>query len=144
VIAFTVYGQAAPAGSKRGFQRGGRVIITDANPNARAWKAVVLDAASQAMNGHELLHGPISLQLTFCVPRPKGHYGSGRNADRVRGSAPAHPTVKPDLLKLARGVEDALSGVCYRDDAQIVREVLRKEYSEPARVEVVLTETAQA
>ena len=66
--------------------------------------------------------------------RPKGHFGK-------RGllpSAPIAPIVKPDLLKLARAVEDALSGLVYKDDAQIVREILDKHYGEPARVEIGL------
>jgi Holliday junction resolvase RusA-like endonuclease len=136
VIGFTVYGQAAPAGSKRGFVRGGHVVVTDANPNARQWKSVVTDAANAAMNGHTLLDGPLSLTLIFHVPRPRGHYGKRG----LRPSAPLHPAVRPDLLKLARGVEDALVGVCYRDDAQIVIERLRKVYGEPARCEIVLAE----
>jgi Holliday junction resolvase RusA-like endonuclease len=133
-VAFTVYGQPAPAGSKRGLQRGGRVMVVDANPKARAWKAVVLDAAGQMMRGRALLEGPLLLELTFWMPRPKGHFG----ARGLRPSAPAFPTVKPDVLKLARGVEDALTGVCYRDDAQIVTEILQKSYGEPARCEVRL------
>ena len=32
----------------------------------------------------------------------------------------------PDVLKLARGVEDALTGIVWRDDAQIVNESLNK------------------
>lgn len=134
MIAFTVYGKPAPAGSKRGFYnaKAARVIITDASKNSRPWKAQVSDAAAEAMDGGALLNGPVELSLTFYVPRPKGHFG----AKGVRPSAPTSPTVKPDLLKLARAVEDALSGIVYRDDAQIVTEHLEKHYGEPARVEV--------
>lgn len=145
MIDFIVYGIAQPAGSKRGFIRGGRVVVTDANERSRPWKALVSDAAVEAMmtaDGKsrvlELappLQGPLALTLIFTVPRPKGHYG----VKGIRPSAPGYPTVKPDVLKLARGVEDALTGICYRDDAQIVRETLVKEYGEPARVEITVT-----
>jgi Holliday junction resolvase RusA-like endonuclease len=50
--------------------------------------------------------------------------------------------VKPDVLKLARAVEDALTGILYRDDAQIVTEVLRKRYGDPPRVEIRLSPVA--
>jgi predicted short-subunit dehydrogenase-like oxidoreductase (DUF2520 family) len=40
------------------------------------------------------------------------------------------------VLKLARGVEDALTGIVWRDDAQIVVEHLEKRYGSPARCEV--------
>lgn len=40
------------------------------------------------------------------------------------------------MLKLARAAEDALTGILWRDDAQICDEVIRKRYGEPARVEI--------
>jgi Holliday junction resolvase RusA-like endonuclease len=132
VIQFIVHGIPAPAGSKRGFVKSGRVIITDASSRSRPWKAQIADAAAEAMNGSGLLVGPLMLGLEFYIPRPKGHYGKRG----LRPSAPKTPTTKPDLLKLARAVEDALSGIVYRDDAQIAREILDKFYGEPARVQV--------
>lgn len=136
MISFSVFGKPAPAGSKRGFvnRRTGGVIITDDSKNSRPWKAMVTDAAVRAMNGRSLLDGPLMLSLKFVLPRPKGHFGKRG----LRSSAPAIPTVKPDLLKLARAVEDALTGICYRDDAQIAREILDKFFGEPARVEVCI------
>jgi len=55
------------------------------------------------------LEGPVCISLTFYLPRPK--------------SAPrrvVHPATRPDLSKLVRSVEDALTGIVYRDDAQIM------------------------
>lgn len=134
---FTVYGIAQPAGSKRGFsnQKTGRVIITDANNKAKPWKAEVRTAAAEAAGRNGLvglMDGPLELSLTFYVPRPKSHIG----ARGVRPSAPMFPTVKPDVLKLARAVEDACTGVVWRDDSQIVTELLSKRYGEPARCEI--------
>lgn len=138
-VSFTVHGHAATAGSKRGFYnaKAKRVIVTDDNAKSRPWKAQVADAAAQAMNGREPLDGPLLLELTFWIPRPKGHYGTGRNAPAVKPGAPQAPAVKPDLLKLARAVEDALTGVVYRDDAQVCAETLTKAYTTGgARTEV--------
>jgi Holliday junction resolvase RusA-like endonuclease len=142
-LTFTVHGAAQPAGSKRAFKhaRTGAVIVTDANKKSRPWKQEVRNVAATAMlshghtNGGVLVDGPLRVDMTFYVPRPKGHYG----VKGLRPSAPVYPTTRPDVLKLARGVEDALTGVVYRDDAQIVVESLRKQYGEPARVEVVVT-----
>jgi Holliday junction resolvase RusA-like endonuclease len=135
-VAFTVFGVAAPAGSKRGFvnRRTGRVILTDDSKRSRPWKADVTAAAIDAMSNDDgridpPMDGPLLLEVTFWVARPKGHYGTGRNADRVKPAAPAHPAVKPDLLKLARAVEDALTAIVYKDDAQIVAETLQKAYT---------------
>lgn len=145
-ISFTVYGQPAPAGSKRGFYnaKAKRVIVTDDSARSRPWKAQVSDAAAQAMGSRELLCEPLLLELTFWLPRPKGHFGTGRNAARVKPGSPSHPAVKPDLLKLARAVEDAMTGICYRDDAQIVSETLQKAYTTgQARTEVRIVPVAQ-
>ena len=127
----TVYGSAQPAGSKRAFTVNGRAQITDANPRSREWKDRVAQAAGEQYGG-ELIEGPLSVDMIFYSPRPKGHYGTGRNAARLKDSAPEYPIGRPDVLKLARAVEDALTGVVYRDDALIVDEVLHKRYGEPA------------
>ena len=127
-LKFTVPGRPQPAGSKRGFPLrlpGGkvRVIITDANLEAKPWQAEVRYAALVAYRG-EAWSGPLRLTLRFFLTRPKGHFGK----KGVRASAPKHPTVKPDALKLARAVEDACTGILWLDDAQIVEEHLSKEY----------------
>ncbi len=49
------------------------------------------------------------------------------------------PTKKPDTDNVIKVVADALNGIAYRDDAQIVDTVCRKYFSEEPRVEVTLT-----
>lgn len=129
----TVYGNAEPAGSKRAFYRPGLgVRVVDANPKSRVWKNQVAQEAGKIAQG--LLEGALALEAIFYRPRPSGHYGSGRNSGVLKSSAPTHPTTRPDATKLLRGIEDALTGVLYRDDAQIVRQVVSKEWGSPARV----------
>lgn len=139
----TVYGNAEPAGSKRAFYRpklGVRVV--DANPKSREWKRIVSQEAGKIANG--LLEGALVLEAVFYRPRPANHYGSGQNAGIVKRSAPAYPTTRPDTTKLLRGIEDALTGVLYRDDAQIVRQIVRKEWGDPARVVIAIEEIEEA
>jgi Holliday junction resolvase RusA-like endonuclease len=81
----------------------------------------------------ELWRGPVHLRIAFGLPRPKGHFGTGRNAGTVKPSAPPFPAVKPDVDKLSRAVMDALRGVVYADDAQVVAKVVSKHYDERAR-----------
>lgn len=134
-LAFTVHGTPQPAGSKRAFVMQGRARVVDANRKSAPWKERVAQVAGEIMAGRPLLQGPLEVTLRFFVHRPKGHHGK----KGLLPSAPAFPTVKPDALKLARGVEDALSGVVYRDDAQIVIERLEKHYG-PERVEIEVRE----
>jgi hypothetical protein len=160
VIAFTVFGKPQPGGSKRavpvGNRSGARWGVVDANKKAGPWKQEVTGAAVAAMTVASRgdvegatgwyappLEGPLDVTFRFYVDRPKGHYG----VRDLRPSAPPYPIVRPDLLKLARAVEDALTGVVYKDDSQIVRETLEKHYGLPERVEVsvrglVVTEAA--
>ncbi len=140
---FTVYGQAQPGGSKRAVQTGAGVRVIDANRKAAPWKDQIRYQVGAAYDGHPLLDGPLALELTFYQLRPKHHYGTGRNAGIVKAGAPRFPIVAPDVLKLARGVEDALTGLVWRDDAQIVWEFLTKLYGEPARVEIMVSNVEQ-
>lgn len=146
LLEFTVFGKSEPAGSKKAVPQGPRWGVVDANPNAAEWKARVADAAGEhwrpeppaggADDWDGLLTGPLAVEFVFTVTRPKTQMGTGRNEGTVRRSAPLYPATRPDVLKLARGVEDALTGVVWRDDAQIVDERLRKVYGAPARCEI--------
>lgn len=136
-LAFTVYGQAQPAGSKTaGRSKSGRMFVRDSAKGSRPWKTQVAQAAGEAMNGTGLLDGALELSVIFTVPRPKGHYG----VRGLRPSAPEHPTVRPDVTKLLRAVEDACTGIVWRDDAQIVAQHAVKRYGEPASAQIKVYE----
>jgi Holliday junction resolvase RusA-like endonuclease len=119
----------------KGFVVNGRTVVTADNKKTRPWRQDVAAAAEKATdeNGvrrRYLGDTPIVVDVAFYMPRPKGHYGTGRNAGQIKASAPAFPTVKPDVDKLARAVLDALktAGI-YRDDAQVVDMYPRKRYA---------------
>lgn len=140
-IEFFVAGIPKPAGSKRGFyiEKIKRVIITDACKGSKDWKTDVKHEAQEHYSG-DLWDCPISLSLTFRVERPKGHFRSGANSKLVKESAPILPITRPDLLKLARGVEDALTGIIWKDDSQICVERLLKQYDSPPGVLIQIHE----
>jgi len=79
----------------------------------------LLDAGGEPFKVGE----PLAISAVFFVKRPKGHYGTGRNARRLKPQfAKAWPTGKPDLSNLVKLVEDGLvlAGLL-PDDDQIVR-----------------------
>ena len=39
------------------------------------------------------------------------------------------PTTKPDVSNIVKGIEDALNGIWYKDDSQIVHEYSMKQYA---------------
>jgi Holliday junction resolvase RusA-like endonuclease len=131
-IDFFVPGLPAPGGSKRfvgfGKRTGRAILVDDAGERNKNWRTSVAQVGSAAMSGLPLFHGPLNVQMEMVMPRPKGHLTS---KGEVRGSAPVAPTTKPDVLKLARSTEDALTGVVWSDDAQTVNLTLIKRYARP-------------
>jgi Holliday junction resolvase RusA-like endonuclease len=63
----------------------------------------------------------LSLCIEFRMPRPKGHYGSGRNADALKPSVPREHVCTPDLDNLIKAVMDAMTvSGWWVDDSQVV------------------------
>lgn len=100
-----VPGIPAPQGSKRHVGRG---ILIESSKRVGPWRAVV--ALTVGEHTTHVLDGPVRLDLRFVMPRPK--------ATPKRSTPPA--VKKPDLDKLVRAVLDAITGVTYRDDSQVV------------------------
>lgn len=139
MIPLTVYGTPAPQGSKRAFAvRGkggvptGRVAVVESSHyRVKSWRQAVVDEARKQLDGHRPLTGPLSLRITFYLPRPKGHYGTGRNSHLVRPGAPAVPAAAPDLSKLLRATEDAMTDAgLWGDDGQVVICAVAKRYAD--------------
>ena len=84
---------------------------------ADGWKAEVRRSALAKCSTPEPLRGPLSVHLTFLMPRPKS-----RKVD-------VWHTTKPDADNLAKAVLDALGDAgIWCDDAQVVRLVAKKLY----------------
>lgn len=144
-LEITVYGRPAPQGSKR-HVGGGRMI--EMSPHVKAWREAVSAAAAQELMcatvplatadayepGPKLprlgrITGPVELVVTFSIARPKAHYRTGKFAGLLKPGAPAWPAVAPDLSKLVRATEDALTNAgVWADDALVVRTVSAKVY----------------
>src|SRR5688572_29257665 len=129
-IQFVVYGTPASRGSKRalpiGGKAGGRTILVDSDKRSKDWMQEVKSASCKTWEDvlpdglrPALLTGSIVLTCRFYFSRKKCHYRTGKNAHILRDSAPTFHIQKPDLSKITRAVEDALTGVVWRDDSQI-------------------------
>lgn len=103
------------------------------NPAAAQLKKARLLALS-AWNGREQLTGPISVTATFHMPI------AASISDRMRFDGTWHSR-RPDIDNLEKFLFDALSGICFRDDAQIAQTTrMRKLYSLTPRIEVEITQ----
>lgn len=113
--------------------RHSRAILTSDNDHLKAYRAQIASAAKKALWEASLdtpaaeEHVPVAVTLVFYVERPK-------SAKRRE-----YPSVRPDLDKLCRSTIDALAGLVYVDDGQVVDVVAKKRYGTPERVEVHCT-----
>lgn len=136
IVNFWVAGIPQPGGSKKHIGRG---RIVDANPRAAAWKAIVKEAAEVAMNSRPPLEGPVVLRMYFTLPRPKSHYRTGKFSELLKEVAPKDHVVAPDATKLVRPTEDAMTGVVYKDDSQVVGQWAQKNYGSFTGVWITVT-----
>jgi Holliday junction resolvase RusA-like endonuclease len=135
-LTFTVIGIARPKGSTKAFMRPGMKfpIVTSDNRSVKGWEQSVR-AAIQQQAGGQLFQGPVTVAITFELPKPKSL--GKRDAPHVK---------KPDLDKLARGSLDAMKGVLWNDDSQVVNLHVRKVYAagQPQALVTVTGELAAA
>jgi|HubBroStandDraft_5_1064220.scaffolds.fasta_scaffold344929_2 Holliday junction resolvase RusA-like endonuclease len=127
-LVFMVEGKPEPQGSMRVV---GKFVKAD-NPAMKPWRYWVgykaLEARA-AVGVHEIMFGrhvPVRLNVTFYFTQPKKH----RDA----------PAVKPDIDKLCRAVMDALTGVIWNDDGQVVELTARKAYFSYAHASITVEE----
>lgn len=148
-LSFPVAGVPIPQGSKTAqvvgpvVYVGGRraviepkVIMTDladmstktmGRDRLKRWRENVRIRATVARDrcGFDRFTGPVILEAEFVLPRAGSHFTS-RGA--LRKSAPRFPRL-PDVSKLLRAIEDAMTGTIYDDDSQIVRAVVSKRFA---------------
>tara|TARA_B100000900_G_C20549326_1_gene704046 strand:+ start:318 stop:764 length:447 start_codon:yes stop_codon:yes gene_type:complete len=116
----------SPQGSKKHVGNG---IMVEVSPTVKLWRSAVADAAVLARI--KKITGPVIAHMEFVFPRPASHFGTGKNSTKLKPQSPKRGhSVRPDLSKLVRSTEDALSGIAYEDDARIVRfSHLEKRYA---------------
>lgn len=83
--------------------------------------------AFKAMEGREQLIGPVWLKLEFYVPIPQSF-------SQVKREKANHgeilPVTRPDIDNYEKLICDALNGIVYQDDNQIVHSECVKRYSD--------------
>ena len=133
VLSLFIPGVPVPKGSMRAFVPKGwnRAVLTNNDPKTKAWASVVslATAAEVQRTLWPITDRAVSVRLRFNLPRPAGHYGSGKNVGIVKASAPKNTVTKPDIDKLTRCLLDALTGIVWRDDSQVVALDVRKYYA---------------
>lgn len=135
----TVYGEAEPAGALAiGVRKdGGRYLRHRAGADLAYWRGQIQAALGERMGGAPPWAGACKVDVSFYLARPGGHYGKRG----LRPSAPERPTKRSvgDVDKLARAVLDAMTGVVFRDDSQVVELSLHKRYADDGPVRALIS-----
>lgn len=129
ILDLSVYGIPVPQGRPRAraYRVGAATRVQVYDPaTSRDWKRTVL-AQVLEHKPPTPVEGPLSMTLHFFLPRPRSL------PKRVE-----FPTTRPDLDNFAKAVLDALRGVIYRDDAQIVHLSVSKHYNDVPGVSIRL------
>ena len=112
MISFSADGVPVPQGSMKVIN--GHVLHSQGSALA-VWRSTI--ALSARFAGAKPLEGAMGIEITFRVRRPK----------TVKRE---YPSVAPDLDKYIRSCLDALTGICYIDDSQVVDIKAKKVYSD--------------
>jgi Holliday junction resolvase RusA-like endonuclease len=131
MIQFVVYGEPVAQGRPKFSTRGGFVKAYDP-AKSRDYKYYVKLAASEHAP-KALLEGPLGMVLTVYRSTPKSF---SKIKAALAESGRLTPTTKPDIDNYLKGVKDALKGVIWKDDSQVVEVFARKRYSARPRIEV--------
>ena len=115
-IQFVVEGTPIAKARARVAVRSGRVFAYTPARTAN-FETLVRLRAKEALKGRKPLDCPVIAGIEIFLPRPKSHYGKG---GKLKDSAPLYPIGRPDLDNFVKAVCDAMNGVCYKDDSQIV------------------------
>lgn len=135
IIQFEIPGQPVAQGRPRASTRGGHVRMYDP-PKSKQYKQLVRSAAIPYAP-KEPLEGPLEVRMIFYRQNLKS-FTKKQTQEAADGIC--RPTTKPDTSNYIKGIEDALNGLMWKDDSQIVTLVAEKYYSDDPRVFVEIVE----
>lgn len=129
---------ANPVGKQRArYAKRGKHVMAYTPDKTRNYESLIKEAAIQAMGSNEILETPVNLYLYIRAPIPQS-YSKKRLEACLNGSE--KPIKKPDASNVLKSVEDAMNGVVYKDDSQIVNIHVAKVYSSVAGVDICVKE----
>lgn len=117
------------------------------NPQSEVERSIQWEIRRQLPDGYEPTKQPLILEIEAHFPRPKSHYGSGRNANLLKPSAPGRHTKKPDADNISKIYKDCMNKLVYLDDSQVFDGRCIKHYcdkNEPGRVIIRIREDEKA
>ena len=132
---FTVLGNPKGKGRPRFSNRGGYVRTYTPTETASYENLIALEYERQCEGVFFDRDVPLRMIITGYLEIPKSA-SKKKRAQMINKEV--YPLKKVDSSNLLKAVEDALNGVAYHDDVQIVKTVVNRYYGEVPRVEVII------
>ena len=136
LVTFKVLGDPVGKGRPR-FARVGNFVKTYTPQKTVSWEESIGFAAKLAMGSSEPVKTPVSIYIYIRSPIPKSYSKKRREACLSHSE---RPTKKPDWDNVSKSVCDAINGIVYDDDTQVVDAFVTKFYAEESGVEVLVRE----
>lgn len=131
-VSFIVPGEALGKGRPRVSTVGGHARMFTPAKTAN-YETLIAMAAQQAMQGRELIAGPVMLEMKISVS-VAASWSKKKTAAALLGTV--MPTKKPDADNVLKAICDGINGIVFKDDVQVVNVSLSKRFSETPGVSV--------
>ncbi|MDO6747182.1 RusA family crossover junction endodeoxyribonuclease [Gilvimarinus sp. 1_MG-2023] len=128
MIEFHIPGKPQGKGRARSFLMRNGKIGHHTPEKTRSYEGMIRTLGMQAVGDTQPTEQPIALTLTIVMPIPASWPAWKRE---LAESGRLLPTTKPDSDNVEKAVKDALNGVCWRDDAQVVSADKNKFFESP-------------
>lgn len=126
-VTLTIPGTPKPKGSMKCLGQVGKIrhqLTEDYRPGQKEWRDRIADTIRRKVTTRYAEGVPVQVDVTFTLPRPEYHYGTGRNAGIVKPRYEWEPATNRgtgDVDKMLRLLLDALEdGGLLANDAQVV------------------------
>ena len=136
MVMFTVYGEPIGKGRPR-FARRGNFVSTYSPQKTKTYEDEIRMMAKAAMGSSEPLETPVTVAIYIRVGIPAS-FSKQKRKDAIEGIL--KPTKKPDADNILKCFLDAMNGIVYLDDKQVVNIHLTKLYAEIPAVEIMVKE----
>jgi Holliday junction resolvase RusA-like endonuclease len=142
-VEFELQGEPRPKGRHRsriGYKNGKPFVMQYPDPETARYEAVLAEAALLFMRGRAPTEQPVALLVHAYKPIA----ASWSKTDRAKALAGALlPTSKPDGDNYLKGCQDALNGIVWRDDAQVIDARVIKQFSDRPALRIEVREFVQ-
>ena len=137
-LCFVFYGEPVAQGRPR-FTTGCGYARAYDPEKSRKYKEQIKREAVEQMAGRPPLEGALVMRVRIYRSMPSAF---SRKKVELAENGLLRPTTRPDMDNYLKGVKDALNGVCWKDDSQIVAyaEPFGKYYGKYPRVELEVWE----